>query len=53
MKNLPFKGRVRIFGNSSLRKLARALRRGLVPPERMRIIDQAMKSAAHTKGQDR
>lgn len=39
-------GDVRIFANSSLRKLARAMRRGKVPSERQFIIDEAMKKAA-------
>jgi hypothetical protein len=45
-RSKPFKGAVRIFPNSSLRKLARAIRRGMVPPERQFIIDEAMKRAA-------
>ncbi len=42
----PFRGEVRIFRNSSLRKLARAMRRGKVPSERQFTIDEAMKRAA-------
>jgi hypothetical protein len=37
----PFTGQCRIFNNSSLRKLARAIRRGQVPEERMFIIETA------------
>jgi hypothetical protein len=44
-KAKPFKGRVRIADNSSLRKLMRAARRGLVPSWRMQIIHNAMESA--------
>ena len=46
MKNKPFKGEVKIGAHSSLRKLARAMRRGKVPDERQVIIDAAMASAA-------
>jgi hypothetical protein len=45
MKLNPFRGEVKLGDYSSLRKLARAMRRGKVPPERQQIIDQAMKSA--------
>ncbi len=38
-------GRVRIVANSSLRKMMRAARRGLVPAERLQIIATAMQSA--------
>lgn len=38
-------GKVRINSNSSLRKLMRAARRGMMPPERQVIIDMAMRSA--------
>jgi hypothetical protein len=41
----PFTGDVKIARNSSLRKLARAMRRGKMPQERQFIIDQAMKTA--------
>lgn len=41
-----FEGRVRIFDNSSFKKLARAMRRGRVPPERMGIIARAVKRTA-------
>jgi hypothetical protein len=37
----PFTGSCKIVNNSSLRKLARALRRGKVPEERMFIIETA------------
>jgi hypothetical protein len=40
-----FTGDVKISRYSSLRKLARAMRRGKVPQERQFIIDQAMKTA--------
>lgn len=40
-------GKVRIFPNSSLRKLARAMRRGKVPDEHQVIIDTAMTRAAN------
>lgn len=43
--NKPFKGDVRIFPNSSLRKLSRAMRRGLVPSERQVVIDAAVEKA--------
>jgi len=42
----PFKGKVRLTRDSSVRKLARALRRDMVPPERMVVIEQAKRSAA-------
>ena len=45
-KSKPFKGEVKIGPHSSLRKLARAMRRGKIPPEREVIIDTAMRSAA-------
>lgn len=45
-RSQPFKGKVRIFPNSSLRKLMRAGRRGKIPPERMFIIEQAVQRAA-------
>ena len=45
----PMKGRVRIFANSGLRKLKRAIRRGMVPPERQVIIDNAMANAARRR----
>jgi hypothetical protein len=45
-KSEPFKGKVRIGSQSGLRKLARALRRGLVPDERMGAIKRAMDAAA-------
>ena len=41
----PFTGDCKIANNSSLRKLARAMRRGKVPDERQVIIDNAMASA--------
>lgn len=43
-------GRVRINDNSSIRKLMRAARRGMVPAERMRLIQQAMRFAASHPG---
>jgi hypothetical protein len=43
---LPFKGECKITDRSGLRKLARAMRRGLVPSERQVIIDIAMRRAA-------
>lgn len=46
MKNAPFKGRIKLTADSSFRKLARALRRGKVPSERMGVIDHAMARAA-------
>lgn len=45
MKVKPMEGEVRIANNSSLRKLARAIRRGKVPDDRQQIIDLAMESA--------
>lgn len=45
-RELPFKGKVRIFANSSLRKLMRAARRGKIPDERLGIINRAMANAA-------
>lgn len=44
-KSAPFKGNVTIGPQSGLRKLMRASRRGMIPPERQFIIDEAMKSA--------
>ena len=44
-RNEPFKGNIRIVRNSSLRKLARAMRRGKVPDERQVVIDLAQKKA--------
>jgi hypothetical protein len=41
----PLNGELKIVWNSSLRKLARAMRRGRVPDERQVIIDQAMINA--------
>jgi hypothetical protein len=49
MRNKPFKGEVRIFENSSLRKLMRAARRGKIPPERLGIIKRAVAKAALRK----
>ena len=43
----PFKGSVKIGEHSSLRKLARAMRRGKVPDDRQVIIDTAMDKASH------
>ncbi len=45
-RRLPGQGRVRIFPNSGLRKLARAMRRGMVPDERQVVIDIAMAKTA-------
>ena len=45
-RNRPFKGNVKIGEHSSLRKLARAMRRGKVPDDRQVIIDTAMEKAA-------
>lgn len=45
-RSAPFRGAVRIMAGSSLRKLMRAARRGKVPAERIRVIVQAMQSAA-------
>lgn len=45
MRAKPFEGKVVIAYNSSLRKLARAIRRGKVPDDRQQIIDSAMESA--------
>ena len=45
----PFKGEVRIFDNSSLRKLMRAARRGKIPAERLGIIQRAVARAATRK----
>ncbi|PWT89993.1 MAG: hypothetical protein C5B54_07985 [Acidobacteria bacterium] len=41
----PFTGECRVFNNSSLRKLARAIRRGKVPEPRMFIIETALDKA--------
>lgn len=38
-------GKLRVFENSSLRKLMRATRRGMMPPERQVLIDAAVKRA--------
>lgn len=46
MRNEPFKGRIRPADYSSLRKLMRAARRGKLPPERLRVIEDAAASAA-------
>jgi hypothetical protein len=37
----PFKGSCRLAWNSSIRKLQRAMRRGMVDPDRARIIKRA------------
>jgi hypothetical protein len=52
-RNEPWKGKVRIFPNSSLRKLKRAMRRGMVPDERQVIIEQAEKNANARKLRER
>lgn len=44
-KHIP--GECRIVNNSSLRKLMRAARRGVIPTERKRVMVQAMASALH------
>jgi hypothetical protein len=49
MKIKPGEGKVRIFPNSSLRKLARAIRRGKIPDERQVAIDVAMRKAAERR----
>ena len=46
IKREPFKGRVKIGPFSSFRKLARALRRGKLPPEHLGMIKRAMESAS-------
>jgi hypothetical protein len=46
----PFTGECKITRDSSLRKLARAMRRGKVPDERQVIIDEAMKTARRRLG---
>jgi hypothetical protein len=45
-----FTGDCKIVDNSSLQKLARAMRRGKVPDERQVIIDNAMASARRRIG---
>lgn len=45
-RSKPFKGDVRIFDNSSLRKLMRAARRGKIPAERLGLIARATTRAA-------
>jgi hypothetical protein len=47
----PFTGDVKIGQYSSLRKLARAMRRGKVPDERQVIMNEAIKSARRYGGQ--
>lgn len=42
----PFKGKVRVVENSSLRKLMRAARRGKIPAERLGLINRAVARAA-------
>lgn len=48
-KREPFKGRVGIKANSSLRKLMRAARRGKIPDDRLFVIEQAQKRAAERR----
>jgi hypothetical protein len=48
-RNPPLQGDVRLSDRSGLRKLMRASRRGLLPPERLRIIRQAEESAAERR----
>jgi hypothetical protein len=45
-RNIPGKGKVKIGKFSGLRKLMRAARRGLIPSERMFIIQTAERKAA-------
>jgi hypothetical protein len=47
--NRAFEGEVKIVERSSLRKLMRAARRDMIPPERMFIIQQAMEKSARLK----
>ena len=49
-RSKPGKGKVRLNDNSSLRKLMRAARRDMLPAERMRAIQQAMRFAADHPG---
>lgn len=42
-------GKLRVFGNSSLRKLMRATRRGKIPDERQVLIDAAMERAGQRR----
>lgn len=42
-------GMVRVARNSSLRKLARAIRRGTMPAERIGVIERAIERAAKRK----
>jgi hypothetical protein len=49
MNGLPFRGAVKITKHSSLRKLKRAIRRGMVPPERQVIIENAEENAQKRK----
>lgn len=49
-KSPPFKGRCRIGAYSGVRKLARAMRRGTVPPEQRLTIELAQRSAAERPG---
>lgn len=44
-KSSPFMGECKLGDRCSLRKLDRAMRRGLVPPERVRVIEEAIRSA--------
>lgn len=48
-RSKPGKGRLRIADNSSLRKLMRAARRGMVPDERARTIGGAMMTSERGK----
>ena len=41
----PFEGKVKLSKDSSFRKFARALRRGMLDPERMKIVEQAETNA--------
>jgi hypothetical protein len=52
-KASPFMGVCKLGDWSSLRKLERAMRRGLVPSERVRVIEEAIKSAERRKGKYR
>ena len=46
----PYQGELKITRYSSLRKLARAIRRKRIPDERQFIIDEAMKNAQRRQG---
>jgi len=48
-KASPLMGQCKLGDFSSFRKLERAMRRGLVPAERVRVIEEAIKSAEKRK----